>query len=130
MDNQIKMPTNRNFGVTIGSILIIVQVYLFYKFGIHYLILILLSSSILILGLLDSKILKPLNILWFNFGRLLGMIISPIFLLLFFILIFTPYGIFGRIFYKEIANIKYNKMNDKNSFWENSNKENNYEKQY
>ena len=68
----------------------------------------------LILGLLNSKILTPLNKVWFKFGILLGKIVSPIVMGIIFFLVVTPIGLLMRIFKKDLLNLKFNKNN---SYW-------------
>ena len=69
----------------------------------------------LFLGLLNSKILTPLNKLWFRFGLFLGKIISPIIMGVIFFLVVTPIGLLMRFFGKDVLNLKLNKK--KSSYW-------------
>ena len=62
----------------------------------------------MILGLIDSKILSPLNKLWFKFGILLGKIISPLVMGIIFFLVVTPIGILMKILKKDLLNLNYN----------------------
>ena len=48
-------------------------------------------------SILNSKLLTPLNKIWFKFGLFLGSIISPIIMSLIFFLVLTPIGLFMRI---------------------------------
>lgn len=130
MDREKNMPSNRNFGVTIGLVFLIIQSFLFFKSNNFYIYFLIVSALLLILGLINSKILYPFNKIWFNFGMLMSIIISPIILLIFFIFIFSPYGILGRIFSQDIKKIRNKKMNKYQSFWESDNNKNDYEKQY
>ena len=66
------------------------------------------------LGLLNSKILSPLNKLWFKFGFFLGKIISPLIMGIIFFIIVTPIGLIMRLFGKDVLNLKYNKNH---SYW-------------
>ena len=68
-----------------------------------------ISIIFLILGLINSKILTPLNRLWFKFGIFLGRIISPIIMALIFFLVVTPIGLIMRLLRKDLLNLKYNK---------------------
>ena len=68
----------------------------------------------LVLGLINSNILSPLNKLWFKFGLLLGNFISPIVMGLVFFLVVTPTGLFMRLIGKDLLNL--NKKNVK-SYW-------------
>jgi hypothetical protein len=66
------------------------------------------------LGLINSKLLSPLNKLWFKFGIFLGKIISPFVMGVIFFIIVTPIGFFMRILKKDLLKLKFN---NKNSYW-------------
>jgi large-conductance mechanosensitive channel len=68
----------------------------------------------LILGIINSKILTPLNKAWFKFGIFLGKIISPIVMGIIFFLVVTPIAFLMRILKKDLLNLKYNKNS---SYW-------------
>ena len=69
----------------------------------------------LILGILNSKILAPLNKGWVKFGELLGRIIAPFVMFLVFFIILTPIGIILKLFGKDLLKIKKNKL--LKSYW-------------
>ena len=104
------LPSNKSFGIVFFFFFLILSVYLYFKDSSLYLIIIffLLSFFFIISGLLQSKILTPLNRIWFKFGILLGKIISPIIMGIIFFFVVTPIGIFMKIFKKDILNLKYN----------------------
>ena len=77
---------------------------------------ILLSVVFLILGLLNSLILSPLNKIWFQFGLLIGKLVSPIIMGLVFFLVVTPTSLLLRLFGKDILKIKKKKKSEK-SYW-------------
>ena len=68
----------------------------------------------LVLGLLNSKLLNPLNIVWVKFGELLGRIIAPIVMAIIYFIIVTPIGLFMRLIGKDLLNIKFSKAN---TYW-------------
>lgn len=109
------LPTNKNFGITIGVVLVVIfflsQIKLFLFLGL----------VIFILGLLNSKYLTQLNIYWMKFGFLLSKLLNPIILSFLFILLFIPIGFFLRLFKKDILNVKLNDNVDTN--WINKEKE-------
>ena len=72
-----------------------------------------ISLIFLVLGLINSQILTPLNKLWFKFGILLGKIVSPIIMGIIFFVV-TPIGFIMRAIGKDLINLKYN--NNK-SYW-------------
>ena len=61
-----------------------------------------LSIIFLILGILNSKLLTPLNKLWFKFGIFLGSIVSPVVMGLVYFLVLAPIGIFMRLLGKDL----------------------------
>ena len=112
--NDIKIGTNRSFGIIFFLFFLIISLYpLIYDENIRIWSLI-ISIIFLILGLLNSKLLDPLNKIWFKFGFLLGKIISPIVIGIIFFLVVTPIGLFMRLLKKDLLNLKFNK---KNTYW-------------
>ena len=69
----------------------------------------------LILGLLNSKLLSPLNNLWIKFGEILGKIIAPIVMAVVYFLILTPISLLVRLFGKDLIGIKFS--NNIKSYW-------------
>jgi hypothetical protein len=106
--------SNRSFGVVFFIFFLIISLYpLLDNNVIRYWSLI-LSFIFLILGLINSKLLSPLNKLWFKFGIFLGKIISPFVMGVIFFIIVTPIGFFMRILKKDLLKLKFN---NKNSYW-------------
>ena len=81
---------------------------------------VLIAIVFLILGLMNSQLLKPLNILWFKFGELLGSIVAPIVMGIVFFVVITPIGLFMKMIGKDLLNDKYNNKNK--SYWINREK--------
>ena len=73
-----------------------------------------ISLVFLILGLVNSSILKPFNLLWFKFGMLLGRIVSPIVMALVFFFVVTPTGLIMKLFQKDLLKLK---KKNKKSYW-------------
>ena len=114
MDDKIKLGSNRSFGIVFFVVFLLVSFYpLINEENIRYWSLF-ISFIFLILGLLNSKILTPLNKIWFKFGILLGKIISPLVMGIIFFLVVTPIGFLMKMFKKDLLNLKFNK--DK-SYW-------------
>ena len=72
--------------------------------------LIVISIIFLILGLLDSKLLSPLNSFWIKFGELLGKIIAPVVMAIIYFLILTPISLMVRLFGKDLLSLKFSKQ--------------------
>ena len=98
--NITNKTSNKNFGITFFVVFILISIYVFYKTQIINYYLIIIALAFLILGLINSKILSPLNNLWFKFGILLGKIVSPIVMGVIFFAVVTPIGIIMRLLKK------------------------------
>ncbi|MDA8791331.1 SxtJ family membrane protein [Candidatus Pelagibacter bacterium] len=114
MNKDIQMSSNRNFGIVFFLVFLFIAVYPLNYNGEIRIWSIIVSSIFLILGLLNSKILTPLNKLWFKFGILLGKVASPLIMGMIFFFVVTPIGLFMRLLGKDLLNLKYN--NNK-SYW-------------
>ena len=73
------------------------------------------SVVFLILGLLNSKLLSPLNKSWIKLGEILGIIIAPIVMALVYFVILTPISIIVRVFGKDLLGLKFFK--EKDTYW-------------
>ena len=119
MHKNIKLPTNRNFGIVFFLVFLIIALWpLFNGETIRYWSLI-VSFIFFILGLVNSKLLAPLNKIWFKFGILLGNIVAPIVMGIIFFFVITPIGILMRLFGKDLLNLK---KNSKETYWINKDK--------
>ena len=74
-----------------------------------------LSIIFFILGIFDSKLLTPLNKLWFKFGILLGSIVSPLIMGLVYFFVVTPIGVLMRILGKDL--LKTSKVKSATTYW-------------
>ena len=112
--DEIKINSNRSFGIVFFVVFLLIAFYPLLQ-GNDLRIWSLITSLIfLTLGLLNSKILKPLNKMWFKLGLFLGKIISPLIMGIIFFIVVTPIGIIMRLFNKDLLNLKYNK---EKSYW-------------
>ena len=106
--DDIKISSNRSFGIVFFIVFLLIAFYpLIYSGEIRIWSLI-VSLIFLILGLINSRILTPLNKLWFKFGIFLGKIISPIIMGIIFFLVVTPIGLIMRFLGKDVLNLKFN----------------------
>tara|TARA_Y100001970_G_C14111013_1_gene790863 strand:+ start:557 stop:934 length:378 start_codon:yes stop_codon:yes gene_type:complete len=111
MKNQ---SSNKTFGILFFVVLLLVGLWPIINNENPRVFLIILSLLFLILGLLNSKLLTPLNIFWIKIGEVLGKFISPIVMFLIYFTILTPLSFLIRITGKDLLNIKYSK---KKSYW-------------
>tara|TARA_B100000745_G_scaffold124056_1_gene80755 strand:+ start:8 stop:391 length:384 start_codon:yes stop_codon:yes gene_type:complete len=122
------LPTNRNFGIVFFIVFLIISFWPLLKNGdVRYWSLV-VSVIFLILALLNSKILTPLNKVWMKFGFILGKIVSPIVMGFIFFFVVTPTGIIMRVLGKDLLNLK---KNNQNTYWiKKDNKNNNMKNQF
>ena len=107
--NDAKIGSNKSFGIVFFIVFLLISFYpLINQENIRIWSLI-ISLIFLILGLFNSKILNPLNKLWFKFGILLGRIISPIIMGIIFFFVVTPIGLLMKLLKKDLLNLKFNK---------------------
>ena len=106
--DDIKIGSNRSFGIVFFVVFLIIAIYPLTYSGDVRLWSVIISIIFLVLGILNSKILTPLNKLWFKFGILLGKIVSPIIMGIIFFLVVTPIGFIMRILGKDVLNLKFN----------------------
>ena len=114
MDKNIKISSNKSFGIVFFIVFLIVSIYPIFNSGDLRIWSLIISTTFLILGLLNSSILSPLNKLWFKFGILLGSIISPIVMGIVFFGVVTPTSIIMKIFRKNLLGLK---KNNKKTYW-------------
>ena len=107
--DDIKISSNRSFGIVFFIVFLLIALYPLIYSGEIRVWSAIISLTFLILGLLNSKILTPLNKLWFKFGIFLGKIISPFIMGIIFFLVVTPIGLIMKFMRKDLLNLKYNK---------------------
>ena len=122
MDNKnIKISSNRSFGLVFFAFFLIISLWPLINDAEIRIWSLIISIIFLLLGLFNSKILTPLNKLWFKFGIILGKFVAPIVMGIVFFLVVTPTGIIMRLTGKNLLGLK--KDIKKNTYWI---KKNNY----
>jgi hypothetical protein len=112
--NNIKIGTNKSFGIVFFLFFLIVSLFPLFKNGNIRVWSLIIAIIFLILGLLNSKFLTPLNKIWFKFGILLGNFVSPIVMSIVFFVIVTPTSIIMRVLGKNLLNLK---KGNKKTYW-------------
>ena len=112
--DDIKIGSNRSFGIVFFVVFLIIAIYPLINGDELRLWSLIVSIIFLLLGLVNSKILNPLNKLWFKFGIFLGKIISPLIMGIIFFLVVTPIGLLMRLLNKDLLNLRFN---NNGSYW-------------
>ena len=110
-----KKSSNRSFGILFFLVFLGFGLWPLTKEMSPNIYLVLISIIFLILGLLNSKLLSPLNNIWIKFGEILGKLIAPLVMALVYFLILTPISLLVRAFGKDLLGLKYVKQ--QNSYW-------------
>ena len=114
MSQDIKIGSHRSFGIVFFVVFLLIGLYPILKGNdVRYWSLI-VSLVFLILGIINSKILSPLNKLWFKFGIFLGRIVSPLVMGIIFFAVVTPIALIMKLLRKDVLNLK---KNNKKSYW-------------
>ena len=111
---DIKIGSNRSFGVVFFVVFLLIGLWPILKGNEIRIWSIIISLIFFILGILNSKILTPLNKLWFRFGIFLGNFISPIIMGIVFFLVVTPTGLIMKLFRKDLINLR---KNNSSTYW-------------
>ena len=110
----VNKTSNKNFGIVFFIFFLILSVYpILNNKNINSWFLF-IALTFLILGLLNSNLLSPLNRAWFKFGIYLGKFISPIVVGVVFFLVVTPISLIMKMLNKDILSLKKNK---KETYW-------------
>ena len=113
--SKIKISSNRNFGLVFFIVFLIISLWPLINGDSIRIWSAIISLIFLILGLMNSKLLTPLNKLWFKFGMILGAIVAPVVMGVIFFLVITPIGLAMKIIGKDLLNKKYDKR--KKTYW-------------
>ena len=128
MKQKIKLPSNRNFGIVFFIVFLIISLWPLLNQNEIRIWSLILSTIFLILGLINSNLLLPLNKAWFKFGIILGNFVAPIVMGVVFFLVVTPTGIIMRLLGKDLLNLK---KNTKETYWvKKDNSNNNLKNQF
>ena len=112
--DDIKINSNKSFGIVFSIVFFLIAIYPLINNQELRVWSLIIGTIFLILGLINSRALTPLNKLWFKLGLLLGRIVSPVIMGFIFFLVVTPIAFTMRIIGKDLLNLKFNK--DK-SYW-------------
>ncbi len=114
MSKKIKIPSNKSFGIVFFVVFVVIAFYPLINQEESRLWALVTALIFLILGLINSSLLTPLNLLWLKFGMLLGKVVSPIIMGLVFFGVVTPTGLIMKLFNKDLLKLK---RKDNKSYW-------------
>ena len=113
--NNIKSGSIKSFGIVFFFVFVIIALYPLLNENSIRVWSLIVSFIFLFLGMLNSPLLKPLNLIWFKFGLFLGQFIAPVVMGIVYFLVVFPTFLLLKIFKRNYLNIKYER--NKNSYW-------------
>ena len=106
--SHIELASNRKFGFFFTFVFAVAAAYFYYSANVSWAYMFIISTLIfLLITLVKSDVLLPLNKLWMRFGLLLGMIVSPIVLGTIFFGLFTPIAMLMRLSGRDELRLKF-----------------------
>ena len=90
-------PSDRGFGLVMAIALCVLAWWKSQEWGDSVILLCGLAVCFAIVALLSPHLLHPLNLIWSRLGRLLGAVLTPVVLLLIFVVGFLPTGFLLRL---------------------------------
>ena len=113
--DELDLPSNQKFGLFFTVVFAVAAVYFYYSDNVTWAYLLIAAAIIfLLVTLIKSDALLPLNKLWIRFGLLLGMVVSPIVLGIIFFGLFTPIAVVMRLSGRDELRLKFTQ---KESHW-------------
>ena len=105
----------RNFGITIGLILLVISAILFWKANTSYLIFIIIGLVLLALSIIIPNILKPIYFLWMIIAKVSEWLMTRMILSLLFYIVITPISLIAKLFGNYFLDLEWNRING--SYW-------------
>ena len=107
--------SNKSFGLLFFVVFLIIGLWPLKNGGNLNFYFIIASVIFLILGLINSNLLTPLNKSWIKLGEILGIVIAPIVMALVYFVILTPVSLIVRALGKDLLNLKF--LKEKETYW-------------
>ena len=105
----------RNFGSTIGIVLLLIAGVLFYKNNNLFISFAYIAGVFIVLGFLFPQLLKPIYFIWMIFAVVIGWIMTRLILSILFFVIISIIRLIAGIFGKSFLELNISK--DSKSYW-------------
>ena len=106
---------NKGFGLLFFIVFLIISLWPLLKGENPRVYFFPIAFLFLILGIMNSKVLTPLNKIWIKFGELLGMIIAPIIMGIVYFIVLAPISLLIKFLRKDLLNLKFS--NKVKTYW-------------
>ena len=105
----------RKFGIMVGTILVIIAGFLFWKEKELFQIFTAIGIILLLTAIALPSVLKPVYWIWMIFSIILGWFMTRVILSFLFYVVFTSIGLTLRLFGKHFLELRWDKS--KESYW-------------
>lgn len=102
--HETPVSSERSFGIVFSTVFALIALWPVVAGAGPRIWALVVAGVFLAATLLAPKVLKPLNLLWFKFGMLLGRIVTPIVMFLVFVVAVLPTALVIRAFGKDPMN--------------------------
>jgi len=106
---------NRGFGLLFFIVFLLIGLWPLLKGDNPRIYFFPIAFLFLVLGIINSKILTPLNKLWIKFGEQLGKVIAPIVMALVYFIVLTPISLLIKLSKKDLLKVKFS--NKLETYW-------------
>ena len=106
---------NKGFGLLFFIVFLLIGLWPLIKGDSPRILFFPIALAFLILGIMNAKILTPLNRSWIKFGEILGKIIAPVVMAIVYFVILTPLSLLIKVSGKDLLKVKFFK--NMNSYW-------------
>ena len=113
--SEVEMPSERSLGILFALVFLGVALLPWLNGEPPRIIPMVAGLSFLVVSLVRPSLLKPLNVLWFKIGMLLGLVVSPIVMAIVFFVVVTPTGLMLRLMGKDALRLRRDRSID--SYW-------------
>ena len=105
----------RKFGITMSFVLGLLAGLFLWRGKDYYLYFLILALLFLLLGLALPDLLKIIYKIWMSLAMIIGWFMTGVILIVFFYLVFTPIGLFVKLFGKRLLGMKLDR--NAQSYW-------------
>lgn len=112
---EIKPGSERSFGFVFATVFALIGLYPLLNAGEVRLWSIGVAVAFALVAVVLPRLLRPLNVVWFKFGMLLGRVVAPLVMILLFFLVFTPTGLVMRAFRRDLLKLRFDRSLD--TYW-------------
>jgi hypothetical protein len=104
--HDVAMGSERSFGFVFAAVFAVVALWPLVHGNAPRLWVGAIALAFLVVAFVRPKLLRPLNVVWFRFGLLLGAIMTPVVMALLYITTVIPTGLILRLRGKDLLGLK------------------------